>query len=79
MGLGEIFNHLFIGHFTVFLLKSMMFLLMEKIEFSVDKVCLLLCFCRNKCKIIWLSIESNCFNRTVIILVKTDRLKWTVR
>ena len=78
MSLEVFFNHLFIGYFTVFLLKSMLFLLIEKIKLSVDEVRLFLCFGWDKCKIIGLSIESNCFNCTTVILVKTDRFVITI-
>ena len=62
-----------------FLQITMFFLFLKNAEFSVDTVCLLLCFGRDKGKKMRFSVEGDCSDGTTIIFIKADRFAITGR
>lgn len=66
----SILNYLVIGYLIVhFLLKTMLFLLLKIAEFSVEAVCLFLCFGWDKGKTMRLSVEGDCTDGTAVIFI----------
>lgn len=61
-----------IFHYS-FLANRYAFLFLKNAEFSVDTVCLLLCFGWDKGKKMRFSVEGDCSDGTTVIFIKADR------